>query len=227
MLKKALLASAGLLALIAPEVFEDYFAALRGSRYLWLYQLFCIAWALTIAGAMVPWSKLRGPARALPERRPKVALVRYGPPGNRDQWDGLIFQNDGETAYDLTVPDVRLGTAELIIGGTWNVLNPGDTMFCEFFIRQNDGSLEGSLADVMRQQGIHRFRLSIWYRDFDQRWYRTECLLERKFSGHNGIVIGPFEQHLESGPPPRATDPLTLQGLSIAQHARMFPPKGH
>ena len=61
-MKKLILASGGVLALVLPEMFEDFFDGLRQSQYFWLYQLGTIAWTLAFLAALLPWPKRQGKA---------------------------------------------------------------------------------------------------------------------------------------------------------------------
>ena len=97
MLRKGLLASAGVLALIVPEVFQAFFESLRQSEYLLLYQAGCVVWTAILAGAMVPWHKVlrRNPkARIRVEVKPGTA--RMGQLGMVSKaTSNLLITNEG------------------------------------------------------------------------------------------------------------------------------------
>lgn len=77
MLKKALLLSAPVLALIVPEVFHGWFNALRASPRLLVYQVACALWFAGVVWAMVPWRKLA--ARHSRQSEPPLALMGSEP----------------------------------------------------------------------------------------------------------------------------------------------------
>ena len=142
------------------------------------------------------------PNRALlPEHRPKVALVRYGKGEEARSFDGFIFLNEGETAYDLSVPNLHVGDAEVVIAGDANILKKGDELFCEQFVKEGHDGTVNSLFSFMRERDIDELPVSIHYRDFEGNWYRTDSALQRNVMMSGGLGIGPFTQHQTSGPP--------------------------
>jgi len=146
-------------------------------------------------------AKPAGASKELPPNRPKVGLVRYGKDESRRRFDGLIFLNEGESAYDLSVPNLLIDGADIHAAGQSNILKQGDELFCELSIQEGNSGTVNGLAQFMRDRKLNQLSVSIYYRDFDGRWYATDCSVERNFFGHAGISIGPFTQRAVAGPP--------------------------
>lgn len=151
-------------------------------------------------------ARLLQTSKTLPERRPKIAPVRYGH-GQGSSDVGIIFKNEGEPAYDVTVPDVKVEGARLFFEGHLNYLASSDEMFCRVYVEEPDGihvdvDFDG-LIDFMRRQNLREANLVIYYRDFDHRWYATQCTLLRGAWFDSGIGIGSFKQTRVDGPPTR------------------------
>jgi hypothetical protein len=117
MLRNLILATGGLLALVVPELFQDFFDGLRQSRYLWLYQAACGTWAAAFVAATVPWKRVfrrRPKARIRVESKPGTA--RMGPLQMLHKATAdLLITNDG--------PPIRLVTharlTNVAPGFTW------------------------------------------------------------------------------------------------------------
>ena len=59
MVRKLVLASGGALALVAPEMFEQFFERLRESPYFLLYQIVTLLWTALFLLTLVPWGRLK------------------------------------------------------------------------------------------------------------------------------------------------------------------------
>jgi hypothetical protein len=140
----------------------------------------------------------------LPERRPKLAPVRYG----KDELGtstGVVFKNQGEDAYEVVVPDLVVAFSRVCFEGGINYLASKDELFCAAYIEGPDGiqSADSTLLDFMRRNMVGKIEPSIYYRDFDARWYVTHFALHLNPMGEHGISVGTFRQLAASGPPSR------------------------
>jgi hypothetical protein len=205
-------------ALIWLSVFAPSTTDLSGPLSNWIMRslgvglLLLVLWETRKANRM-PLLPPVGPKReepkrvAPPDRRPKIAPIWYGE-GGKDKADGLTFLNEGEHAYDITIPSIHRGMAEIVFAGTINHLAPGDELFCEVLIKEQEGSVSlDELPGYMRENEIGEIPVDVFYRDFDHSWFVTRCLLRLNPIVSGGIQIGPFSQARVDGPPPaRPTD---------------------
>jgi hypothetical protein len=139
-------------------------------------------------------------ADALPDTRPKMAPIRYGR-SDTDGALGVIFKNQGEDAYDVTVPSVAIQDRRLVIAGSWNHVASGDEFFCDLYVETPDGVELGGAKSVLRQLGVNEIAIQAHYRDFDHNWYTTAFTLVRNPMVNGGVQVGPFKQTRASGPP--------------------------
>lgn len=139
------------------------------------------------------------------KRRPCIVPVRYGQHSEKNFGAGLIIANDGEPAYDISIPDIPLGPSKVTITPNFTRLSKEDgERFCEIWINKPQGMmLTGSaLLETMRQQDIWEVTFPIRFKDSDNRRYVTTCKLEFDAtvlggSGKVGIDVRFVGQELE------------------------------
>lgn len=142
------------------------------------------------------------------KQRPCIVPVTYAKVSEKDFAAGLIIANDGEPAYDISIPDIKLGPSTVTITPNFTRLSKEDGgRFCEVWIRNPHGMmLSGSgLLETMRIQEIGEVTFPIRYKDSNEnpRWYVTTCKL--KFDtivlggiGNVGIDVMLVKQELET-----------------------------
>jgi hypothetical protein len=153
--------------------------------------------------------KLKSPE--LPALRPCVVPVAYAKPQGY-VWAGLVIANDGEAAYDISIPPVQIGTSVLEIEPEINRLTKDDgRKYCKVWIRQEHrGTATGNgLMKEMLEQGFVGVGVAILYKDGGNRWYKTTFQLERDVKASGGIttkylgqelIIRPTEDGTEGNP---------------------------
>jgi hypothetical protein len=141
----------------------------------------------------------------MPALRPKVVPVRFIKPPTQT-FAGLMIANDGEPAYDVSISPVQIGTSTLEIEGGYPRLikNEGE-QYCRVWIRkENRGVATGNdLLSEFVSQGLTEISLIIRYKDGDNRWYVTECKLERDVLTSNGIAVKYVSQKLSEQSKPQ------------------------
>lgn len=134
----------------------------------------------------------------LPAQRPKVRALSYGLVAAKG-FHGLVVSNDGEPAYDIFIPRIPIGTALLNIECDVPRLahNTGDVP-CQAWIEESPNYLVtgNNLFEVMRTRGIAEIEMPIYFKDDDNRWYRTLSKLERTVKGKGGLLVRYVEQSL-------------------------------
>jgi hypothetical protein len=142
----------------------------------------------------------------LPALRPRVVPVGYGKPQGR-VWAGLLIANDGEPAYDISIPPVKLGTSLIEIEPEIHRLTKEDGQkFCKVWIRQEHrGTTTGNdLMTEMINQSISDVRVSIFYND-DEHRYVTAFRIMRDVSARGlGISVKDYHQDILPLPIPLA-----------------------
>ncbi len=134
----------------------------------------------------------------LPPLRPCVVPVDYAKPQGY-VWAGLVIANDGEAAYDISIPPVQMGTSVLEIELETNRLTKDDgRKYCKVWIRQEHrGTATGNgLMKEMLDQGLTDVGVAIHYKDGGNRWYKTTCKLERDLKTSGGIAAKYISQEL-------------------------------
>ena len=144
----------------------------------YLLPLLGLAWLTLI----VIWGDKLRFHKMLPELRPKIIPVQYGPSG--DGHYGLFIRNEGELAFDVSIHAAAFGTARLDF---WSELpnlgtHDGTKLLPAFIVLSSQHSLTGNgLRDEMIRQSVDTVPISIQYRDIDNQWFVTRCNLERDF----------------------------------------------
>jgi hypothetical protein len=127
----------------------------------------------------------------LPAKYPKVRPVSYGQKSEENSRIGLIVTNDGEPAYDISIPAIQVGQFKIKITSLFTRLSKEEgPKLCAVSIENPTGTLFSgeALADVMRLQDAGRIPFSIRFRDSDGHWYVTRCSLELETTMMGGIV---------------------------------------
>lgn len=129
-------------------------------------------------------------------RPPKVRALGYGLIPAKGS-HGLLIANDGEPAYDISIPPIQIGSAVLNIECDVPRLahSTGDVA-CEAWIETspNNISTGNSLFEVMRRQAIAEIDVPILYKDEDNRWYRTLSKIGRNVKAQGGLLVRYVEQ---------------------------------
>jgi hypothetical protein len=153
----------------------------------------------------------------MPVQRPKIRALRYGsePPHGRS---GLVITNDGEIAYDISIPDVRFGAFILKIECDMPRLTPSDgDKLCQAWIEKSPDthSTGNNLFDEMVCQHIDDVEIPIYYKDEDNRWYKTRCKVERNVKTSGGLDVRYIAQELveRSSLPPIAPEHPSLREI--------------
>ena len=132
----------------------------------------------------------------LPAQRPKVRAISYGLIPAKGS-HGLLISNDGEPAYDISIPPIRIGNAVLNIECDVPRLSysSGDVP-CEAWIETspNNISTGNSLFEVMRRLAIAEIEIPILYKDEDNRWYKTLSKIERNVKAKGGLLVRYVDQ---------------------------------
>lgn len=127
----------------------------------------------------------------LPALRPKIVPVRYGKLPSQT-FSGLIIANDGEPAYEVSIPPVHVGSSILEVEGRRARLTKDDgEIYCKVWIRRDDRSTTtgNDLLAEMIFEKLTDISVQINYKDNDNRRYATECKLNRDVSVKGGIEV--------------------------------------
>jgi pyrimidine deaminase RibD-like protein len=127
----------------------------------------------------------------LPTYRPVVAPHGYGQQEYNSY--GLFFGNDGYAAYDVSIPDVLIGStmSKLTFDQKLTRLIDKDgKQFFEATIEHPDRPARdgGHLLREMVKARVHTVTVGIIYKDTDFRWYRSNCLIKRE-AGEVGLSV--------------------------------------
>jgi hypothetical protein len=144
-------------------------------------------------------------ASGLPPFRPKVVPVSYGLNTSSGSY-GLFVANDGYAAYEVTVPQIYLprSTTRLMFKTTLarlvdkdgQVFFPATTItYCQQ--QESDGD---TLCREVMSMGLSEVRFSILYKDADQHWYATRCLLEPEGDNEDALRVTFVSQDLATAP---------------------------
>jgi hypothetical protein len=138
---------------------------------------------------------------------PRVVGVRFGIQTS-DNRSGLWVMNDGEPAYDVTMPDVvQVGTSKLLFHTKIvpRLTKSDSEVLCEAWIEREPHNilLADGLFDQMVSQRIDAIEVPIGYKDGDNRGYVTRCRIERNVSVNGGIAVRYVEQKLENAAQPK------------------------
>jgi hypothetical protein len=144
----------------------------------------------------------------LPPARPIIVPKRYGKGIVRDHvgYTGLAVVNDGEPAYDITIPGAPISNgARLAVssGHTERLTkNDGEAFYPCFIKMALGGSFGSGLFDFMRERGVIALTLPITYRDFENRWFQTDVTLERDVEKPGGLRLGWQQKRIPDPPRP-------------------------
>ncbi len=151
------------------------------------------------------------------KERPRIIPKRYGPfnlPAPDGRWHkaggmpeaqialarkylghhGLIVVNDGETAYEVSIPAAatKVGESKLIFSATYSRFAnaDGEAFFPAIIEKSHGGSMFGSgLFDEMREQQISAISVAVQYKDAENHWYETICEIKRDVHADGGIAV--------------------------------------
>jgi hypothetical protein len=155
------------------------------------------------------------PKDELPAQRPKIRALSYGLIPAKG-FHGLVICNEGEPAYDVSIPQIQVGTAVLNIECDVPRLahNTGDVPCRAWIEKSSNNFVDGNnLFEVMRTQSIAELEVSIHYKDEENRWYRTQSKLERTVRVSGGLLVRYLGQTLidtSSLPPITKNESLPL-----------------
>lgn len=111
---------------------------------------------------------------------------------------GLIFMNDGEPAYHISIPKAsRVGPSKLIFPGKLARLekSQGEAVLTAAIERAPHTSIVNGLFDEMRQNNLDRVTVAVEYRGHShQAWWATICEIVRNPHVKGGLEILKFRQ---------------------------------
>jgi hypothetical protein len=142
--------------------------------------------------------------RRLPPERPKIYPTRYGERSS-DRRSGLFIRNDGETAFSVTAHQVKIGTSNMEFWSDIPVLtkDSGEVLMeNNIQLDSGTGTFGTALMREMIKFGLLSIPLKITYKDGENRWYLTECELERDVLTPGGIAVKFIAQSLTTEPKP-------------------------
>lgn len=137
----------------------------------------------------------------LPANPPKIRPVSYDRQNGENSKVGLSIANDGEPAYDISIPDIQLGEFRIQVTPHFTRLSKEDgTKFCEASMEKLNGTIYPGemLLQAMHLQKISSLPFQIRFRDSDGNWYMTTCSLYYEVRMINGIssirIVTRFER---------------------------------
>jgi pyrimidine deaminase RibD-like protein len=134
-------------------------------------------------------------SQKLPAKCPKIRPVSYGRESGNNSKAGLIIVNDGEPAYDISIPDIQLGEFRIQATPQFTRLTKEDgAKFCEVSIENRKGTIYPgeALLELMRLRNFGNVRFPIRFRDSDGNWHVTTCRLDieaRMIGGISSLQI--------------------------------------
>ena len=173
--------------------------------------LWAIAVAIALHGAIVQRktaankSNAAPSARDMPESRPKVTALRLG---DSERYSNLsqafYLENQGEKAYDVQVQPISIGSS---IFNFEVVPSLKDRATAEMEVETSDSIANLSHSWLLLKRAArtpdlpYSFQVKIQYRDFDSRWYRTTCKLERDvYNNEAGFSVSYVSQESIEAP---------------------------
>lgn len=124
--------------------------------------------------------------------RPKVVPADFGPEVPNSALFGLWIVNDGEPAYDITIPEFPFGRSKIYVKTAIPRLGSGERKFCEMWIAKSKNFSVGigSLYEEMGKLEVDEIGFEIHYKDNSTppRWYTTKSKLERDLAARGGIA---------------------------------------
>lgn len=149
----------------------------------------------------------------LPELRPRIIAVRYGRSGSL-QAQGLEIVHEGEPAYEVSIPDVKLGTSVVSFEGRIPMMHGRSSAEWRVVITHDHGGVStgNSLRDEMRRQGIGEIAVPIQYQDGKSLRYISHCRIELDATVPSGLAVHTGREELlgkrtEDAPSMPATAP--------------------
>jgi len=130
------------------------------------------------------------PDMQFPTVCPKVRPASYGVKTEKMTGPGLVIANDGEPAYDISIPDIEVGRFKVQINPGLTRLSKEDGKhFCEVCIWNPKGTLlpGDALLNVMHSEDVGGIPFVIRFADSDGKRYVTICRLELEASMTGGI----------------------------------------
>lgn len=131
----------------------------------------------------------------LPANQPKIRPVSYDRQNEENSKVGLSIANDGEPAYDISIPDIQFGEFRIKMTPHFTRLSKEDgTKFCEASMENRKGTIFPGemLLQAMHLRNVSSLPFQIRFRDTDGNWYVTTCSLyyeARMVSGISSIRI--------------------------------------
>jgi len=138
----------------------------------------------------------------LPPYRPVVTPHGYGQQEYRSY--GLFIANDGYAAYDVSIPDVPIGSTMSRLTFSQKLtrlIDKDGKQFFEATIEHLDRPARdgGHLLREMVKARVHTLSVGIIYKDTDFRWYRSNCLIKRD-AGEVGLSVSFVGQEMITSP---------------------------
>ena len=137
----------------------------------------------------------------LPANRPKVRPVSYDRQNGENSKVGLNIANDGEPAYDISIPDIQFGEFRIKVIPHFTRLSKEDGVkLCEASMEKRNGTVYPGemLLQAMQLENVSSLPFQIRFRDSDGNWYMTTCSLyyeARMISGISSIrIVTRFER---------------------------------
>lgn len=151
------------------------------------------------------------PRRDLLSVRPCITPVGYGIQKS-DGRTGLHLANENDaTAFDVIVPDIRIGSSRLHFWGRELYRMPkGDAavfLQADIELSKGHGLLGNGLAQEMARQNIGTIPFTIQYRDTQNNHFVSHCLLERDVHQRSGIATRFLRQESLDSPGSVNADP--------------------
>jgi hypothetical protein len=134
--------------------------------------------------------------------RPRIVPVRYGLQGS-DNRAGLFVMNDGDPAYDITIPDViKFGSSTLRFHTTTVARLTkldGEVLYDGWVQQESNNSLlgDGALFHEMISQHVTAIELPIRYKDGTNRYYISNCVIEKDTKVNGGLAVRFLGQELQ------------------------------
>jgi hypothetical protein len=111
---------------------------------------------------------------------------------------GLVFRNDGEPAYRISIPSAsQVGPSKLLFPGKVIRLekSQGEAVLTGVIQRDPHSSIFNGLFDEMRHHNVDQLTVTVEYRgENDKIWWATVCEIERNPNVEGGLEIPRFRQ---------------------------------
>jgi hypothetical protein len=131
----------------------------------------------------------------LPTNRPKIRPVSYSRQNEENSKVGLSIANDGEPAYDISIPDIQFGKFRIKVIPQFTRLSKEDgARLCETSMENLNGTVYPGemLFQAMQLEKVSSLPFQIRFHDSDGNRYITTCSLYyevRMVSGISSIRI--------------------------------------